>query len=423
MPNGESVMTTHTESSWLDKQARRFLLKLMSHLQHGRLTLLEQGSHVGSFGQAAAETDLHAEVNVLHPSFYRRMLFGGSIASGELFIDKSWETPELTPVIQVFARNLPALDAFEAKFTWLTLPFQKFQHWRRSNTKTQAKENISAHYDLGNDLYETFLDSRMQYSSAVYPTQTATLEEAQAHKLKRLCEALELSAEDHLVEIGTGWGGLAIFAAQHYGCRVTTTTISDEQHKFAMARVEALGLSEKITLLKQDYRDLEGQYDKLVSVEMIEAVGERYLPTFFEKCSSLLKPDGKMALQAITIADQRMNSYANSVDFIQKHIFPGGFLPSIEMMSRLFSKQTDMVVRQLSDIGLDYAKTLADWRERFNAHKQALEKHGYDDRFARLWNYYLCYCEGGFLERRVSAVQLVATKPACRDFAHGSPLC
>src|SRR5690606_32538188 len=194
---------------------------------------------------------------------------GGSIASGELFIDKHWETPDLTSVIQIFARNLSALDRFEAKFTWLTRPIQKLQHWSRRNTKQQAKENISAHYDLGNSLYSEFLDERMQYSSAVYPTKDSTLSDAQTYKLKRLCDSIDLNANDHLLEIGTGWGGLAIFAAQNYGCKVTTTTISEEQHAYAKAKVEALGLSEQITLLKRDYRDLEGQYDKLISVEMI----------------------------------------------------------------------------------------------------------------------------------------------------------
>ncbi|MEX1222694.1 MAG: cyclopropane-fatty-acyl-phospholipid synthase family protein [Idiomarina sp.] len=423
MPNGESVMTTTNQISWVDKQARSLVLRLLGHLSYGRMVFLEDGSHVATFGQAAAATDLHAEVNVLHPSFYRRMLLGGSIASGELYIDNSWETPDLTAVIQVFARNLPALDAFEAKFTWLTLPFQKIQHWRRSNTKVQAKENISAHYDLGNTLYREFLDSHMQYSSAVYPSPSATLEEAQEHKLKRLCDALELQPSDHLVEIGTGWGGLAVYAALNYGCKVTTTTISSEQHKYATDLVNKLGLQDQVTLLKEDYRDLQGQYDKLVSVEMIEAVGERYLPVFFHTCSRLLKPTGKMAIQAITIADQRMKSYANSVDFIQKHIFPGGFLPSVQLMSTLIAEQTDMVVRQLGDIGLDYAQTLQDWRDRFNAKTDVLAPLGYDDRFSRLWNFYLSYCEGGFRERTISAVQFVATKPGCRAFQHSGSLC
>ncbi|MDN7128456.1 class I SAM-dependent methyltransferase [Pseudidiomarina sp. 1APR75-15] len=410
--NTETALVTMNQGTTTDKWARRAVLRLLSELQDGYVTLREQGVILGQFG--SKESDLKAEINVLRPSFYRRLLLGGSIASGETFIDKSWETPDLTTVIQLFARNLPALDAFEAKFSWLLLPWQKFQHWRRRNHKQQAKENISAHYDLGNDLYQSFLDPAMQYSSAVYPNPESTLAEAQLHKLKRLCDSLDLQPNDHLLEIGTGWGGLAVYAAKHYGCKVTTTTISNEQYEYAKQKVQEEGLAEQITVLKNDYRDLQGQYDKLISVEMIEAVGRHYMATYFQTCSRLLKPDGKMALQAITIADQRMRSYANSVDFIQQHIFPGGFLPSLTMITEMFTKHTDMVVRKLDDIGFDYAQTLHDWRQRFNAAHPQLQDQGYDARFGRLWNFYLCYCEGGFLERSVSAVQLVASKPACR---------
>lgn len=412
MYKGETVLAEQQQESSFDRMARKLVLNLLSRIRHGRFVIKEQGTLLGDFGDTASP--LVAEVNVLHFSFYRRMLLKGSIGAAELFIDQAWETPDLTAVIQVFARNLRALDELEAKFSWLLLPFQKFQHWRRSNSKQQAKENISAHYDLGNDLYQAFLDPRLQYSSAVYPSTQSTLAEAQEHKLKRLCDSLELTADDHLIEIGTGWGGLAVFAAKNYGCRVTTTTISTEQHDYVRDLLVQEGLTEQVTLLKQDYRDLTGTYDKLVSVEMIEAVGRSYMPTFFKTCSRLLKPEGKMALQAITIADQRMKSYANSVDFIQKYIFPGGFLPSITMMSEMFTKHTDMVMRHIDDIGFDYARTLKDWRVQFNTKHPELKAAGYDDRFGRLWNYYLAYCEGGFRERAVSAVQLVATKPMCR---------
>lgn len=396
----------------MDKLFRKVVLGLLNQLQEGCLVVKERDNVVGRFGQP--DSDLKAEINIQKADFFRRFLLGGSIGAAELFMDESWTTPNLTHVIQLFARNLPALDAAEAKLSWLLLPIQKVQHWRRNNSKRQAKENISAHYDLGNDLYKAFLDPALQYSSAAYPHAEATLAEAQQNKLKRLCDSLELNENDHLLEIGTGWGGLAVFAAKHYGCRVTTTTISEEQHAYTAELIEREGLTDQITLLKNDYRDLDGQYDKLVSVEMIEAVGRKYMATFFKTCSRLLKPNGKMALQAITIADQRMRSYANSVDFIQKYIFPGGFLPSLTMMAEMFTKNTDMVVRQVDDIGFDYAKTLADWRINFNKAHPQLKQYGYDDRFGRMWNYYLCYCEGGFLERTVSAVQLVATKPQCR---------
>ncbi|MDT7525044.1 cyclopropane-fatty-acyl-phospholipid synthase family protein [Pseudidiomarina sp. GXY010] len=408
----DALTVMQNDLTTLDKTFRTIVLRLLNHLQLGHLKMFEQGQLIAEFGDKASE--LKAEIDIQKGDFYRRFLFGGSIGAAELFMDESWTTPNLTHVIQLFARNLPALDAAEAKFSWLLLPLQKFQHWRRNNSKRQAKENISAHYDLGNDLYQAFLDPALQYSSAVYPHADASLAEAQQHKLKRLCDSLELSAEDHLLEIGTGWGGMAVFAAKHYGCKVTTTTISEEQYSYTKELIEREGLTQQITLLKKDYRDLEGTYDKLVSVEMIEAVGLKYMPTFFKTCSRLLKPNGKMALQAITIADQRMKSYANSVDFIQKYIFPGGFLPSLTMMAEMFTKHTDMVMREVRDIGYDYAKTLADWRDNFNqAHPQLIDK-GYDERFGRMWNYYLCYCEGGFWERTVSAVQLVATKPQSR---------
>lgn len=408
----DALTVMQNDLTTLDKTFRTIVLRLLNHLQLGHLKMFEQGQLIAEFGDKASE--LKAEIDIQKGDFYRRFLFGGSIGAAELFMDESWTTPNLTHVIQLFARNLPALDAAEAKFSWLLLPLQKFQHWRRNNSKRQAKENISAHYDLGNDLYQAFLDPALQYSSAVYPHADASLAEAQQHKLKRLCDSLELSAEDHLLEIGTGWGGMAVFAAKHYGCKVTTTTISEEQYSYTKELIEREGLTQQITLLKKDYRDLEGTYDKLVSVEMIEAVGLKYMPTFFKTCSRLLKPNGKMALQAITIADQRMKSYANSVDFIQKYIFPGGFLPSLTMMAEMFTKHTDMVMREVHDIGYDYAKTLADWRDNFNkAHPQLIDK-GYDERFGRMWNYYLCYCEGGFWERTVSAVQLVATKPQSR---------
>lgn len=412
MIDGETVMTAEQTMTGLNKLSRTIVLSVLKHIEHGQLVIHENGQEVANFGQANGF--LKAEINVLRSDFYKRLLFGGSIGAGELFVDGAWTTPDLTAVIQVFARNLETLDKFEAKLSWVMLPWQKFQHWRRSNSKKQAKENISAHYDLGNDLYKAFLDPRMQYSSAVYPHANASLEEAQEHKIKRLLDSLDLQPTDHLVEIGTGWGGLAVYAAKHYGCRVTTTTISEEQHAYVEELLKRENLTEQVTLLKKDYRDLEGQYDKLVSVEMIEAVGRKYMSTFFHTCSRLLKPNGKMALQAITIADQRMQKYAYSVDFIQKHIFPGGFLPSIQMMSEMYTRYTDMVVREVSDIGFDYAKTLRDWRHNFNQAHPQLQQHGYDDRFGRLWNYYMCYCEGGFLERSVSAVQLVATKPQCR---------
>lgn len=239
MSNSNTAVMSLNDMTYMDKTARKLALKLLSRIQYGSFLIKEQGSTIGHFGQA--DGPLQAEIDVLKPEFYRRLLLGGSIASGELYIDQAWTTPDLTKVIQLFARNLPALDAFEARFRWLMLPYQRFLHWRRSNSKRQAKENISAHYDLGNDLYEGFLDPLLQYSSAVYPSPESTLAEAQQHKLRRLCDSLELQPSDHLLEIGTGWGGLALFAAKNYGCKVTTTTISEEQYRHVERLITEIG--------------------------------------------------------------------------------------------------------------------------------------------------------------------------------------
>jgi len=283
-------------------------------------------------------------------------------------------------------------------------------HWQNRNTQSGSKRNILAHYDLGNELYTRFLDPQMQYSSAIYPSETTTLEYAQLYKLKTICERLKLTKDDHLLEIGTGWGGLAIYAAQHFGCKVTTTTISDAQYSYAEERVKALGLESQVTLLKQDYRELTGTYDKVVSIEMIEAVGYEFLPSFFKQCNDRLKEGGKLLIQSITIADQRFEHYRRNVDFIQRYIFPGGFLPSINELSKQMTSNTVLVIEGLHDIGLDYAKTLAHWRDNFLASWSELPQFGYDEEFKRLWLYYLAYCEGAFLERSTSTVHLVARK-------------
>lgn len=412
MSHGEQTMKDSETMTFMDRTYRQLFVKAMQNMPEGHLTLKENNRLVAQCGNP--EQDLHAEVNILDPRAYKRLVLGGSVASGETFTEGWWSTPNLTNVIRIFARNLSTLDEWENKFKWVTMPVLKIQHFMRRNSSDQAKKNISAHYDLGNKLYTKFLDNSMMYSAAIYPSPESSLAEAQENKLRSICDKLKLTPSDHMIEIGTGWGGLAVYAAKNYGCKVTTTTISDEQYAYAQAWVEKEGLTDKITLLKKDYRFLEGTYDKLVSIEMIEAVGRAYLPNFFEKCSTLLKPDGLMLLQAITIDDRRYDSYSNSVDFIQKHIFPGGFLPSQFAINQFLKKYTDMNIRDLQDIGLDYARTLRDWHLAFDNNKEALEKDGYDERFARMWQYYLNYCEGGFLERAISTVQLVISKPHFR---------
>ena len=409
MANSESAIYPTLTFTSVDKICRQIFISLMQTLPEGYLVIKENDAVVAQCGNSSS--DLHAEVNIHSPKTYRKLLFGGSVASGETYTDGMWSSPELTHVIRLFARNLPTLDRWESRFSWLTFPFDKIMHLKRRNTRDQAKKNIAAHYDLGNTLYTHFLDKSMMYSSAIYPDANASLAEAQQYKLKTICDKLQLNESDHLVEIGTGWGGLAIFAAKHYGCKVTTTTISEEQFAYASEWVKKEGLENQVTLLKKDYRLLEGKFSKLVSIEMIEAVGKPYLNQFFTKCASLLKPDGLMLLQSIIIDDRRYDTYQKGVDFIQKHIFPGGFLPSQLTLNDHIKRASDLSIRDLHDIGLDYATTLRDWFEAFNVARPALAKHGYDDRFARMWEYYLKYCEGGFLERTISTVQLVLSKP------------
>lgn len=398
--------------SWFERLCRKFALDFISQLQHGDITVVE-GNQRLRFGDEHAS--LKTVITVVDPAFYQKMVMAGSVGGGEAYINGWWRCDNLTALVRIFALNLTTLDKLDSAITRLGRPLLKLLNWRNRNSKAQAKKNIAAHYDLGNDMYQLFLDESMMYSSAVYPHDTSDLAVAQQHKLELICQRLQLKSSDHLVEIGTGWGSMAIYAAQHYGCKVTTTTISQQQYDYAKARIEALGLQDKITLLLNDYRDLNGQYDKLVSIEMIEAVGEEYLDTYFAKCASLLKPDGLMVLQAITIVDQRYSQYVREVDFIKRYVFPGGCLPSVSRMTDAVSRKTDLVVRHLQDIGFDYARTLKDWCDNFMHARDRVHQLGYDDNFVRLWQFYLCYCEGGFRERATSAVHMVLAKPGNRS--------
>lgn len=395
--------------NWLDKRCRAIVHRVFEKITDGQLEIIEGSKHL-FFPENNSDTNLQGKINIHDMSLYRDFVKGGSIGVAEAFIDGKWSSPNLTNVIRIFAKAQQQTDSLEASQSWSNKIKNALSHWQNRNTQSGSKRNILAHYDLGNELYTRFLDPKMMYSSAIYPTQTASLEEAQSYKLHTICERLSLTSADHLLEIGTGWGGLAIYAAQHYGCKVTTTTISDAQHEYAQTRIKELGLNEQITLLKKDYRDLTGSFDKVVSVEMIEAVGYEFLPSFFKQCNDRLKPGGKLLIQSITIADQRFEYYKNNVDFIQKYIFPGGFLPSVNVLSDHITKHSNMVVERLDDIGLDYAKTLNDWRQNFLASWSELTTLGYDETFKRLWLFYLAYCEGAFLERSTSTVHIVARK-------------
>ncbi|MBT1064990.1 cyclopropane-fatty-acyl-phospholipid synthase family protein [Bowmanella sp. Y26] len=413
MQAGEQLINQTVQPNWLTKVARSTVLKLLGHLAHGGLVIKEEGRLVERFGDGAHP--LQAEINVLSPVFYTRVLTGGSVAAGETYTDGIWQSPDLTAVVRLFAANMMLLDKIERRMSWLRLPTDWLHKLATANSVSRSKVNIAAHYDLGNNLYRHFLDHSMMYSAAIYPTAQSTLAEAQQHKLQTICEKLNLKADDHLLEIGTGWGGLAIFAAKHFGCKVTTTTISEEQYSYTAALIKQQGLSDKITLLKQDYRKLSGKFDKLVSIEMVEAVGKAYLTTFFRQCSKLLKADGLMLLQSITISEARLASYAKGQDFIQRYIFPGGFLPSVSLLSDEIRQATDMEIRDCQDIGLHYAKTLQHWHQALHQNRQLLATYGYDERFIRLWSFYFCYCEGGFLQRSISTVQLLLSKPEHLD--------
>lgn len=389
----------------------RILFKQMiSRLEYGRL-IVQEGDRQWTFGRMQHPC---ASITIYDPAAYAKVLFGGSIGAGESYINKLWDVDDLTALVRIMVRNMDLLDRMEGGMAWLTKPLHLLHHIFNSNNRLRAKQNILAHYDLGNELYKAFLDRSMMYSSAIYTDADSPLEQAQQNKLAVICQKLNLTPTDSVIEIGSGWGGFAIYAAKNYGCHVTTTTISNAQYKEAAKRIEAAGLKDRISLLQCDYRDLTGKYDKLVSIEMIEAVGHKYLPLFMNKCSALLKPEGLMVLQAITLADQNYDRYVRGVDFIQRHIFPGGCIPSITKMIQSLTSKTDMIVRQLDDFGYDYARTIKDWIERFQMAYPTLADAGYDERFRRLWEFYLCYCQGGFLERSISVVHLVASRPGYR---------
>ena len=387
---------------------RRSVLRQLDQLKHGQLLVVEDGEQLlfGTPGSA-----LLGEIHVTDAAVWGMVASNGSIGAGEAFIHGYWSSPDLTAVVRVFVSNLDVLDAMEGGLARLSRPLVQGLHWLNRNTRKGSQKNIAAHYDLGNDLFEQFLDPTMMYSAAQFLSPEDSLEQAQLNKLERICQKLALKPSDHLLEIGTGWGSMALYAAQNYGCRVTTTTLSKEQYAFTAQRIEQLGLQNQVTLLLEDYRDLTGEYDKLVSIEMIEAVGHRFLPTYFKQCAHLLKSNGLMLIQAITIREQRYEQAKRGVDFIQRYIFPGGALPCVQKMLEVVSRETDMNLLHMEDFGLHYAKTLRLWHENFRRAHGRLSELGYDDYFLRLWEFYLCYCEGGFLERTIGTAQLLLAKP------------
>lgn len=392
---------------------RRLTLRELSSIRTGTL-VVEDAAGLSTFGRPD-RPDLKARVTIHSPRAYRRIALGGGLGAAESYLQGEWTTDDLSSTLRVLAANLAAADRLESPLSRLLNLGARVAHRLRRNSRDGSRRNIHDHYDLGNDFFALFLDDTLTYSCGVFEAPLATLEEASIAKLDAVCRKLQLSADDHVVEIGSGWGSFAIHAARRYGCRVTTTTISDAQYAVAVRRVADAGLSGRVTLLRQDYRTLTGTFDKLVSIEMIEAVGAEYLGDYFAVCSRLLPPHGQMLLQGIVMPEHRFKAYLRSVDFIQRYVFPGSALTSVGAIAGAIGRTTDLRIDHVEDLSPHYALTLRAWRERFLARVGEVRAlGGYDERFIRLWDYYLAYCEAGFSERCTGVVQMLLTKPACR---------
>lgn len=402
-----------TDPSMLARIGRGIMFSQFARLEHGEIRVVDpEGER--RFGHRTSRCDLSVTVTVDHPQLYADAAFGGTVGAGEAYIRGLWRCDDLAALVRIFVVNRDMMNGMDSRWSLVSRPFLRLFHLLNRNSRQGSARNIAAHYDLGNELYQSMLDPTMAYSCGIFERDDATMYDASIAKFNAVCRKLDLRPSDHLVEIGTGWGGLAIHAAQHYGCHVTTTTISQEQHDYAKEKIAAAGLGDRVTLLLEDYRDLRGKFDKAVSIEMIEAVGANYLDTYLAKCAGLLHDHGSMLLQAITIQDQHYDQARKSVDFIQRFIFPGSFIPSVAAISSSLVRATDMKIYHLEDIGPHYARTLKLWRERFFENIATIRRLGYPESFVRLWEYYLCYCEGGFAERQLGDVQLLLTKPGCR---------
>ncbi len=401
----------------LDRFLRRRLIGRMSALRHGRLILEDACGTVELGESTVATSDLRVHVQILDPGFYRAVAANGSVGAGEAWMNTHWRCDDLVGLIRLLVRNRDLLDGMETGLARLGGLAMRLWYALRRNTRTGSRRNIAVHYDLGNEFFGLFLSEDLMYSSAIWAGAEDTLEVASTRKLERICRKLELQPGDRVIEIGTGWGGFALYAAQHFGCRVTTTTISREQHALARARVEAAGFGGSVNLLLEDYRDLRGQFDKLVSIEMVEAIGAPYMETYFRQIGALLKPGGLALIQAITIEDHRYAQALKSIDFIKRHVFPGSFIPSINALLQAKTRAGDLNLTHLEDFGGSYALTLETWRQRFLAHLPQARAQGFDERFIRMWEFYLAYCEGGFRERSIGVAHLLLAKPGNRAAA------
>lgn len=387
---------------------QKIFLSVLKKIQIGKI-IIQDNNEVYSYGKSTNVDDT-VTIKINNKICYKKIACRGTLGAAESYMDGDWDTENLQKLIEIIIQNenvFLGVDNFIAKTINTS---RNALALLQPNKQNRAKANILAHYDLGNEFFQLFLDPTMMYSCSIYEPENLDLEEASKHKLNTICKQLKLNSNDHVLEIGTGWGGFAVFAAQNYGCKVTTTTISDKQYEFVKNKIEALGLQNQIELINKDYRNLTGEYDKLVSIEMIEAVGHRYFDVFFKKCNDLLKPDGLLFLQAIVINDQRYLDTKDSVDFIKKYIFPGGCLPSIQRMGESIMKKTNMQLMHLNDIGKHYVKTLNHWLDKFNMYKDEIKEQGFDDRFIRMWQYYFCYCAAGFNTSYISDVHVLWRK-------------
>ncbi|MFN5745274.1 MAG: class I SAM-dependent methyltransferase [Methylococcaceae bacterium] len=416
-PQKRPPRSQNSQRRVMDRWAKTLLDRQLQGLTEGAITLRESFDDTSArhYGQASTSLPVSVGLDVLDPGFYSDTVFGGSVGAAEAYMAGYWTCSDLVGLVRILVRNREVLDGLDTGVSLITTPLRALLHLLNRNTREGSRRNIAAHYDLGNDFFRLFLDETLMYSCAVFSQPEMSLHHAQLTKLDLICRRLNLKPDDHLLEIGTGWGGFALHAATHYGCRVTTTTISEQQYQLAAERIAAAGLSDRITLLKQDYRDLQGCFDKLVSIEMIEAVGHQYYPIFFKTCGRLLKPDGLMLLQAITINDRFYRRARDEVDFIKRHIFPGSCIPSITALVDASAQASDLQLTEVRDIGPHYATTLRRWREAFMSQLDAVRAQGYPEEFIRLWEFYLAYCEGGYTERVLGDLHMVFNKPLFRD--------
>ncbi|MDF1758363.1 MAG: cyclopropane-fatty-acyl-phospholipid synthase [Legionellaceae bacterium] len=389
--------------------SKNIFLKLLSKIVIGKITVYDSLGEY-QFGGMTSDDSSAVTVTINTDRAYRSILLGGSLGAANSYINGEWDSNDLQKLIEIFIHNEQLFNKIESPFAKLSGIFKSLQYKFSHNSIRRAKNNILAHYDLGNEFFELFLDPTMMYSAALFEPNDIDLEQASRKKLHAICEGLELKSSDSLMEIGTGWGGLAIYAAQNYGCKVTTTTISEKQYNFTKAKIQQLGLEKKINLIKQDYRKISGQFDKLVSIEMIEAVGHKYFSTFFKKCDTLLKPGGLMFLQAIVINDQEYERAKNEVDFIKKYIFPGGCIPSIQAIANSVGNNTNLQLTSLRDIGKHYVTTLNAWEKRLFANAEQAKAQGFTTEFLRMWQFYFCYCAAGFQTNYISDIHAIWRK-------------